>query len=391
VDIHLAVRDVVDQLGVGVLDDADNFRGVLDDVLDEDVAEVGQVNLLTDAVRFGAVDQLERLLDSAADPGMAVATVGEAFGRVRGGADPRAAGWACAVLGFAIGRVPEDVVRALQPRPERLAQTVLPPSEGTRIRPESPDTVHTGPSPDQQSDPTEPRRGGRRALAGVVALAAVAAIVVAVWSFSRSDPPSTSEAEPEPTTASTSAPGAVESSEPGPAPTATCWNGHPVASIRQCTEPNEVRGLSWVFPSSDDDSCEHASRAQATRVINRYCPVSLPGGSVVQLHYSQWREHSWMVDNYEADQAGAAIPLGREDLRAFEVKAPELLTKVVAFYRSPAAPFSVTVYSESLADALAALNRAQFRAIDQLSGLELDDEELPVAVTVQKRIPVGRH
>ena len=115
-EIHHAVRDVVARVGPGLLQDAESFRGVLDDVLDEDDAGVGDVNLLVDAVRFGAVDQLVRLLDSDADPALAAATVGAGFARQRGGADAHSASWACAVLAFAVGRVPDDVVRDLAAR-----------------------------------------------------------------------------------------------------------------------------------------------------------------------------------------------------------------------------------------------------------------------------------
>lgn len=116
VAIHLAVRDIVGQVGRAVLRDPDQFRAVLDDVLDEDAAGVGEVNLLVDAVRFDTAGQLVGLLDSDADVRRAVETAGTAFARLRGGADPRAATWAAAVLGFAIDRVPEQVVLELAPR-----------------------------------------------------------------------------------------------------------------------------------------------------------------------------------------------------------------------------------------------------------------------------------
>jgi hypothetical protein len=116
VEIHLAVRDIVDQVGRAVLRETDQFRAVLDDVLDEDAADTGEVNLLVDAVRFDTVGQLVRMLDSDADVMRAVETAGAGFARLRGGADVRAASWACAVLGFAIGRVPEQVVLDLAPR-----------------------------------------------------------------------------------------------------------------------------------------------------------------------------------------------------------------------------------------------------------------------------------
>ncbi len=125
-ELHLAVRDVVDQVGPGVLADPDNFRGVLDDVLDEDAADAGEVNLLVDAVRFGAVAQLVRLLDSDADVLRAVETAASGFARLRGGADPNASRWACAVLGFAIRRVPEGVVIDLASRLPSRRGTVEP-------------------------------------------------------------------------------------------------------------------------------------------------------------------------------------------------------------------------------------------------------------------------
>ena len=133
-DIHIAVRDIVDQVGTGVLSDPDNFRGVLDDVLDEDAADAGEVNLLVDAVRFGAVAQLVRLLDSDADMVRAVETAASGFARLRGGADPNASRWACAVLGFAIRRVPEGLVIDLASRLPSRRDTVQP-APATRSRP----------------------------------------------------------------------------------------------------------------------------------------------------------------------------------------------------------------------------------------------------------------
>lgn len=137
-EIHLAVRDIVGQVGRAVLRDPDQFRAVLDDVLDEDAADVGEVNLLVDAVRFDTVGQLIRLLDSDADATRAVGTAGSAFARLRGGADPRAATWACAVLGFAIGRVPEQVVLDLAPRRWSVDPPSTPPSSPTIAPPPVP-------------------------------------------------------------------------------------------------------------------------------------------------------------------------------------------------------------------------------------------------------------
>ncbi len=144
-DIHIAVRDIVDQVGTSVLSDPDNFRGVLDDVLDEDAADAGEVNLLVDAVRFGAVAQLVRLLDSDADMVRAVETAASGFARLRGGADPNASRWACAVLGFAIRRVPEGLVIDLASRLPSRRDTVQP----APAHPAHPDPVPPPPAPGQ--------------------------------------------------------------------------------------------------------------------------------------------------------------------------------------------------------------------------------------------------
>ena len=158
-EIHLALRDVVDQVGAGVLGDPDNFRGVLDDVLDEDAADAGQVNLLVDAVRFGAVTQLVRLLDSDADVLRAVETAASGFARLRGGADPNASRWACAVLGFAIGRVPEALVLDLASHlPSRKATVEPAASPPPAPSPTRPLTAPAQP-PHASAPPTPPTAG----------------------------------------------------------------------------------------------------------------------------------------------------------------------------------------------------------------------------------------
>ena len=167
-EIHLALRDVVDQVGAGVLGDPDNFRGVLDDVLDEDAADAGQVNLLVDAVRFGAVTQLVRLLDSDADVLRAVETAASGFARLRGGADPNASRWACAVLGFAIGRVPEalvlDLASHLPSRKATVEPAASPPPAPSRDS--APHCAGPAAARVRAADPAD-RRGPRRAPSAV--------------------------------------------------------------------------------------------------------------------------------------------------------------------------------------------------------------------------------
>ena len=60
------------QLGRQVFDDADGFRGALDDFLDEGAASTGDINLLVDAVRLGAYRSMVTMLDSGADAQRAI-------------------------------------------------------------------------------------------------------------------------------------------------------------------------------------------------------------------------------------------------------------------------------------------------------------------------------
>ncbi|WP_156394679.1 hypothetical protein [Nocardioides sp. Root614] len=118
----MALRQMVDQHGVGLLSDAATFRGALDDYFPEGAITAGEVNLLVDSVRLGAVDILTRLTDHGADPASALQSAAEMFARDRGGLDPAAARWACSVVGHAIGKVPEEEVR----RPGRPTSSVSP-------------------------------------------------------------------------------------------------------------------------------------------------------------------------------------------------------------------------------------------------------------------------
>ena len=98
-------------VGRDVFDDADGLRGALDDFLDEDAASTGDINLLVDAVRLGAYRSMVTILDSGADVTRAIEEAGSRLARDRGSADTAGAQWACAVLGFAIGRVGDPDVR----------------------------------------------------------------------------------------------------------------------------------------------------------------------------------------------------------------------------------------------------------------------------------------
>ncbi|MFC5728000.1 MULTISPECIES: hypothetical protein [Nocardioides] len=124
-ELHEALRELVASHGTSILADATGFRGVLDDVLEEDQASTGDINLLVDAVRFDALTPLTQMIDGGADPARAVEEAGMRLARNRGGDDQAASSWASAVLGYAVGRVPEAVV--MRYRSHRPASTALPP------------------------------------------------------------------------------------------------------------------------------------------------------------------------------------------------------------------------------------------------------------------------
>ncbi|MFC5727840.1 MULTISPECIES: hypothetical protein [Nocardioides] len=124
--LHQALAELARDHGHGLFRDASAFRGSLDDYLDEGQASSGTINLLTDAVRLGALDGMLTMLDSGAAPADAVDSAGQRLARDRGSADVRGCQWAVAVLGFALGRVPENLVTGLDPE----AHTAAPPHHG---------------------------------------------------------------------------------------------------------------------------------------------------------------------------------------------------------------------------------------------------------------------
>lgn len=111
-ELHEAIRELVAAHGTSMFSDASGFRGVLDDVLEEDQASTGDINLLVDAVRFDVLTPLAAMIDGGADPVRAVEEAGLRLARDRGGDDQAASSWAAAVIGYAVGKVPESVVLA---------------------------------------------------------------------------------------------------------------------------------------------------------------------------------------------------------------------------------------------------------------------------------------
>ncbi|RHW28033.1 hypothetical protein D0Z08_07065 [Nocardioides immobilis] len=110
-ELHESLYALGRSQGRELFNDADSFRGALDDYLDEDSASTGDINLLVDAVRLGAYQAMISMLDSGADADRAVSEAGGRLARDRGSADVGGAMWALAVLGYATGKVSDVQVR----------------------------------------------------------------------------------------------------------------------------------------------------------------------------------------------------------------------------------------------------------------------------------------
>jgi hypothetical protein len=157
-ELHESLAQLARDHGESLFTEADAFRGALDDYLDEGSASTGTINLLTDAVRLGALQGMITMLDSGASVEDAVESAGQRLSRDRGSADVAGSQWACAVLGYALGKVPVSLAARLRPD----AYTAEPPSSsasGTTARPSvSPGHAPVPPteisSPPQQS-PTQ--------------------------------------------------------------------------------------------------------------------------------------------------------------------------------------------------------------------------------------------
>ncbi len=198
------------QYGDQLLADADGLRAVLDDYLDDGVATPGEVNMVVEAVRFGVAARLQSLLDAQADPRAAVNEVADVLARERGGG-VGSARWSVAVVGYAVDRLPADIVAGYdstgQPvaptatEPEQQNQTPRPSAATADVVPTRvvsspsqpaatqtpvttpPVTLPDGPEPETPG----PRRPGRAIVAAVVVLLVVAVGATAVWYALRDD------------------------------------------------------------------------------------------------------------------------------------------------------------------------------------------------------------
>jgi hypothetical protein len=231
--MHEVLLGLVERLGPGVFDDPDNFRGALDDVLDEG-ASVGEQNLVVDAVRLGAYASMVTMLQQGGDPSSTVAQAGERLARDRGGDDRVSASWACACLAYAIGAVGEAEVRHY--RTARRRPPMPPPAAPVPVVPATQAApAGTPPAVDVAVVEPPPARG-RWLVPVLLAMALVLAVIAGVLGASRlqgdDDPPATTETSEAPTepTGSTSTTPATAPPPTAPTPVAvtvehTCGNG----------------------------------------------------------------------------------------------------------------------------------------------------------------------
>jgi hypothetical protein len=150
-ELHESLAQLARDHGESLFWEADAFRGALDDYLDEGSASTGTINLLTDAVRLGALQAMVTMLDSGASVHDAVESAGQRLSRDRGSADVAGSQWACAVLGYALGRVPVSLAARLRPD----AYTAEPP-KGTQPRPDDPDATSIAPLGQSPAAPLPP-------------------------------------------------------------------------------------------------------------------------------------------------------------------------------------------------------------------------------------------
>lgn len=149
------------RLGREVFEDPDSFRGALDDFLDEESATTGDINLLVDAVRLGGFSSMTSMIGSGAQVTAAVEEAGSRLARDRGSADVAGAQWACAVLGFAIGKVSDAEVRRYRTQhatPQPPSQP-LPPTQFPQQQQPPPPQPPQSPAPPTQY-PGAPVTGG---------------------------------------------------------------------------------------------------------------------------------------------------------------------------------------------------------------------------------------
>jgi hypothetical protein len=191
VTLHEELRELVDSFGADVFRDGDEFRAALDDFLREDVAIPGQLNVLYDAVRFGAYARFVELAGQGGDPVLAVRTAGDALARERGTTEVVTSRWAVATLAHAAGHLETSSLAVFlqpdtaggpaptappPPPPDVVPATAQPPASGQRR------DLRTAPAP-LPLPPAHPPPATRRRGIRVAALAAGSVALVAAGGY----------------------------------------------------------------------------------------------------------------------------------------------------------------------------------------------------------------
>ncbi len=400
--LHRALRELVSEYGASVFQSADVLRGALDDYFDEGAISTGEANLLTDALRLGGLTSVATLLDGGASPEQAVEEAATRVARDRGGADVPAARWAIAMLGFAVGRLPESLVIGLSPiSPTASEPTVTAPGvpiAGDGRRPSAP-TAPAAPALTPAAAPTEARpdapgptdtpvrRRGPAVSIALIALAAAAAAAIAVigWWMSSDDrdrdpsafasetaqTPGVSQKD-EPTGATTPT---SEASEPEPekekdrgrAPTYVCWDGTDSKKLSTCGSPTGAAGAGWLFPQSAEQDC--TSTTAGDRPFHLECTVEAPSGAKAYIKYSEWKTWDEAWDHYSGEPG---VEGGLQDWLGLHLWLSRSGTEPCCSYKAavlyPGVPWSATIYAASDSARERLLHRMDFRKPGTLAG-----------------------
>jgi len=200
-----ALRGLFESRGAEILLEPTEFAAALSDWVSPEEADAGELNLLIDAVRFGAPQQLQRLVSAGADGTDAILASARYLAQNRGGGAEMACAWAVASLGCALDLVSPQHA-GFFPRPAGGSTASMPTTSPTMTTPVAAPTpledtvmkaVHVPPIPPvppgpQSAPPPEPPIADRRpaATVAVVVLAALLAGalgVVAVWALNGDD------------------------------------------------------------------------------------------------------------------------------------------------------------------------------------------------------------
>ena len=99
---------------------------------------------------------------------------------------------------------------------------------------------------------------------------------------------------------STSTEASTPTTSTPPPPGAVCWDGSTAASVSDCSRPQGLAGLRYVFPDAASPDCTDITGVgdAAGRKLLVQCFRYLPDGTEIKINYSQWGAVSNAVDHY---------------------------------------------------------------------------------------------